>query len=58
MDKLTTLIDFKMISKHTHSVVFIVLIEVGAASSLMAFANIYEWPGIYRLIYVAQFKMS
>jgi len=29
---------------------------VGAASSLTAFANIYEWPGICRLIYVVQFK--
>jgi len=57
MNKLATL-NFKMIYKHTHRVAFIVLIEVGAASNLTAFTNIYEWLGICRVIYVVQFKMS
>ena len=57
MNKLATL-NFKMIYKHTHRVAFIVLIEVGAISSMKAFANIYGWPGICRLIYVIQIKMS
>ena len=57
MDKLVTLIEFKMIEKHRHHVVFIVLIEVRAASSLTALANTHEWPGICQLIYEVQFKM-
>ena len=30
---------------------------MGAASSLTAFANIYKWPGICRLIYVVQLNV-
>jgi len=42
MHNLATLIDFKMIWKHTHRVVFMLLIKVRAPRSLMAIANIYQ----------------
>ena len=52
------MIDFELNIKHTHCVVIIVLTVVAAGSILTTFAHIYEWPYIWQLIYVVQFKMS